>query len=401
MRVVYIDPHPVPGEVTEALQILQMVDAFGRCGAEVELISPRAAYPREAAQILGHPLSERVQIHTLPNPRNQWWFPSGSNRPFFWLVTRLLRMPSDQTVDALFVRNLKLAAHLLRQPPGSMPPLFFDAHELFANSYREEHRTLSLRKRRKLAKLAATETLVYQRASALFCTTPKLLEDIRTTYRITTPAWASPLGYDAQLARQAACIARRPRNTPPVLLFLGNPHPWKGVGTLLEAMVEVEGAILKIVGGGGARHDALLRQARALGVSDRVRLARAVPPAQRFQVIASADICLVPLSKRTIASRYTSPLKVFEYMAMGKPIVATDLPSIRLLLEPGKHALLAEAENPASFAQAIRTLLQTPHMAERLAKTAQQHAQRYTWEKRAEKILVQIQRHGREPPCSG
>lgn len=390
MRLAYLDPHPVPGSVTEALQILQMIDAFGNRGAEVMMISPRSAPPLTAAQILGHSLSDRVQFHALPNPRNHWWFPSGSNRPFFWMATRFLQ---NLKVDALFVRNLKLAAHLLCKTPNRIPPLFFDTHELFANSFQEEHRRPSFSQRRKLQRLIRTESQVYQRASGLLCTTPHLLEDIRSTYRVTTPGLAASLGYDAQLAK-AAATGRTPQpNNPPVLLFLGNPHPWKGVETLLEAMVEIHGALLKIVGGDRHRHQTLRRRAQALGVAEKIQLIPSVPPRQRFQVIQEADICLLPLSKRTIASRYTSPLKLFEYMAMGKAIVATDLPSVRLLLEDGTHALLAKPENPSSFAQAIRTLLNNPQTAQKLATMAQKHAKNYTWEKRAEQILRFIQKN--------
>ena len=384
MKLAYLDPHPVPGRVTEALQIMQMIDAFGRCGADVTMVSPKPPQPQSAEQILGHRLSERVQFYPLPNPRNHWWFPSGSNRPFFWLARRFLQTIE---VDALFVRNLKLAAYLLRQKSLRLPPLFFDTHELFANTYREENPHFSWSQTAKWHRLVRTESLVYQEAAGLVCTTPHLLADIHNAYPITTPCRAFSLGYDAHGIEPSAIQPGTPVNAPAVLLFLGSLHPWKGVETLLKAMVTVEGAVLKIVGGEEQRHRELQQLAKVLGVENKIVWFKAVPPAQRFEVIRAADICLLPLSKRTIASRYTSPLKLFEYMAMGKAIVATDLPSIRLLLEHDTHALLAEAENPASFAQAIRSLLDDRQRAQKLATAAQEHAKNYTWEKRAEDIL--------------
>ncbi|MBF0463162.1 MAG: glycosyltransferase family 4 protein [Magnetococcales bacterium] len=387
MRLAYLDPHPVPGTATVPLQILQMVDAFGKSGAEVHLITPRPAHPLTPAHILGHPISPQVHFHHLFDPRHHWWFPSGSNQPFFWQASRLL---PKLAVDALFVRNIRLAARLLQQPPGRRLPLFFDTHELFANSFREAHYTLSLGQRLKLRRLSQTEALVYQRANGLLCTTPHLLEDIRQTYQTTTPGLASPLGYDAELAANALAESPFQPNRPPVLLFLGSLHAWKGISTLLEAMVMVDGAILKMVGGDALRHQALRQQAQSLGVADKIQWVQAIPPAQRFRMIHTADICLLPLSHRAIASRYTSPLKLFEYMAMGKPIITANLPSMRSLLEDGTHALLAEAEDATSLATAIRTLLDNPDLAHRLATAAQTLAQNYTWEKRAAQILAFI-----------
>ncbi|MBF0401910.1 MAG: glycosyltransferase family 4 protein [Magnetococcales bacterium] len=385
MRLAYLDPHPVPGNETESLQILQMVDALGNSGAEVHVIAPHPPQPLTAANILGHELSPRVQFHPLPNLRARWGGPFGSNRIFFWLANRRL---NTLTVDALLVRNLKLAARLLRRPAASRIPLFFDTHELFANTFQEENPNPSLRQRFKLRQLRRLERGVYARADGLICTTSHLKEDIDQSYRLSTPALAAPLGYDARLAAAALGEAALPPNQPPVLLFLGSLHPWKGLSTLLEAMVQVEGALLKIVGGDGARHQVLQQQARALGVAAKIQWVPAIPPAERFRMIRTADICLLPLSHRTIASRYTSPLKLFEYMGMGKPIITADLPSMRLLLSHGTHALLTEAENPTALAAAIQTLLNDPPLARQLATAARQQAKHYSWESRAAGMLT-------------
>ena len=73
-----------------------------------------------------------------------------------------------------------------------------------------------------------------------------------------------------------------------------------------------------------------------------------------------ADICLLPLTDTGIGSRYTSPIKLFEYMATGKPIVVADVPATRAILTPGTNALAVPVGDPHAFAAAINTFLADP-----------------------------------------
>jgi glycosyltransferase involved in cell wall biosynthesis len=107
----------------------------------------------------------------------------------------------------------------------------------------------------------------------------------------------------------------------------------------------------------------------------------------RFKVTAEADICLLPLSDTAIGSRYTSPLKLFEYMALGKPIVSADVPAIRSVLSSGESALLVPPGDIAALAAAVRKLMQQPAMAAELGGRARQLARRYSWQARAATLL--------------
>lgn len=376
MRLAYLDPHPVPSEIPEALQILQTVDALGAIGAEVILVTPQPRPDCPPREILQRELSSHVTVRHLPDVRRRWWFPVNSNRPFYMLATALLRRLS---VDAVLVRNLKMAEHLLRYPTS---PVIFETHEIFAQTYHEEHRPLSARHRRKLAALRARERYVYANASGLIALTPLLAEDIRRTYGIDTPVTVVADGVDLR----AADAHRReaPANSPLLLLYLGSLHPWKGVDIAIRAMPLLRHpARLIIVGGNPSRIVELRTLAQQLGISDRVQFPGPCRPAERFGAIQAADICLLPLAPTSIGSRYTSPLKLFEYLAMGKPVVASDLPSLRAVLEPDRHALLAASGSPSSFAAAIDRLLGDPMLRERLGAAARERARAFSWEKRA------------------
>ncbi|MDH3513558.1 MAG: glycosyltransferase family 4 protein [Gammaproteobacteria bacterium] len=376
MRLLYPDPHPVPDDCPESMQILHTADALGKIGVETTVVTPPRTRPVEVRDILGRELSANVSLQHLGSSFHRW-LPVRTNRLFYRSVIRSLR-PSG--VDAILVRNLKMAERLLRRAPAV--PLFFETHELFAQSYREEHREPSWRERRKLAALTRREEFVYRRARGLLVLTPLLLEDIRSAYGVDTPAVVVPDGVDLEMT--GTLDTAPPRNDPPVLLYLGSLHPWKGIDTLIEAMVHLkQPARLRIVGGNDRRIAELQAHAGRLGVADRVEFSGPCLPGKRYEIIQQADICLLPLAPTSIGSRYTSPLKLFEYLALGKPVVVSNLPSMRAVLEDGTHALMAASGEPAAFAAAIGRLLANPSLRLQLGQAARAHARNFGWTQRA------------------
>lgn len=382
MHLAYLDPHPVPDSIPEALQILYTVDALGALGTHVTLITPMPTTPVDPSDILGRVLSKNVELRQLP-PGLPRWLPIRSNQPFYRAAIRAL---GPLAADAVLVRNLKMAEQLLKQMP--QVPLFFETHELFAQTYREEHPLRTWREQRKLDQLVAREGFVYRHAAGLIALTPLLLEDIRKEYGIETAGIVAPDGVDIEQARAPINV---PRPKTPLLLYLGSLHPWKGVDTLIRAMTHLEQeAMLCLAGGDAQRIEELRALARELGVEQRVQFVGPVPPGQRFEWIHKADICLLPLTDTSIGSRYTSPLKLFEYLAAGKPVVVSDLPSMRAVLEPGRHAIMAASSDPISFANAIERLLVDPSQRQRLGEAARRHAGNFTWASRAGIIRREI-----------
>src|SRR3989344_6280969 len=101
------------------------------------------------------------------------------------------------------------------------------------------------------------------------------------------------------------------------------------------------------------------------------------------------DLLLMPFPKTTHYSYYMSPMKMFEYMASKRPIVASDLPSVREVLNE-QNSILVESENPKSLAEGIKKVLDNPEFAQKLANQAYEDVKQYTWEKRAEHIFKHL-----------
>jgi glycosyltransferase involved in cell wall biosynthesis len=110
---------------------------------------------------------------------------------------------------------------------------------------------------------------------------------------------------------------------------------------------------------------------------------------------ARLDIVLAPYQRRVALrggrgdiARWMSPLKIFEYMAAGKPVVASDLPVLREVLEDGREALLVPPDDIEAWAAAIERLLASPELRQRLSRSAHQKFMRqFTWQARARKML--------------
>ena len=120
---------------------------------------------------------------------------------------------------------------------------------------------------------------------------------------------------------------------------------------------------------------------------DRVELRGHVPYDQVPGVLAGASVALLPLPDEPVARLFTSPLKLFDYMAAGVPIVASDLPALREVLRHEENALLARPGDPDAFADAVRRLLADPALAARLGAQARADVHRYSWDARADALL--------------
>lgn len=378
IRLAYIDPYAVPDIRVASLQILQNVDAFARHDMQVFVVTPLSHTTVES--LLGRSVSEGVVFSPLSDPRGKWYFPFNTQKIFFLMVRRWLKR---NPVDAIYTRNLKMARFLLSQKLGI--PVIFESHEIFAQSFKESHDLSQAKNQRKHKVLLENEHLVYQNAAAIVVLTSFLEEDIRRHYNVDTPCIISPDGVDSVAANEALMTVAQSPSIPVSILYLGSLHPWKGIPTAISAMRHVTGARLTIAGGNAEQITTLSALAEQEGVTAKIDFLGYVNPLQRFHEIARHDICILPLTKTSIASRYTSPLKLFEYMAMGKAIVIADLPSIREVVDESS-VFFAESENSEDLGRVLQRVVDDRNEAQKRANAALALAKTLTWDNRAQQI---------------
>ncbi|MHC4415974.1 MAG: glycosyltransferase family 4 protein [Planctomycetota bacterium] len=163
--------------------------------------------------------------------------------------------------------------------------------------------------------------------------------------------------------------------------FVGTLKPWHGVQSLIEAFADLHPidprVRLLIVGDGPLRHD-LEAVAAARGVDHATVFRGAVAPTQIPALLASMDVAVAPYP--ALDEFYFSPLKIFEYMAAGRAIVAAAIGQINHLIIDGVTGLLYRPGDTRGLTAALNRLKADPALGRRLGRAARRVAERdYTW----------------------
>lgn len=175
-----------------------------------------------------------------------------------------------------------------------------------------------------------------------------------------------------------------------VLGFTGFVREWHGVDRVLRWMASAQApasARLLMVGDGPAR-PGLEALARELSLGDQVRFTGVIDRHQIPAYVAAFDIALQP----AVVS-YASPLKLFEYLALGKAIVAPRVPNLEEVLRDGENALLFAADQPGAFEQALSRLCADPALRAQVAAGARASItlQGLTWRTNAQRVVALAQ----------
>jgi Glycosyltransferase len=178
-------------------------------------------------------------------------------------------------------------------------------------------------------------------------------------------------------------------------VYAGLTFAYRGVDLLLDAMVDVPGARLILVGGRDAERATLGERAQRLGIGERVTFA-GVQPQDRVPIyLAAADVLVIP---DTVTDVTASPLKLFEYMAMERAVVCPDLPALREITG-GDGALHVPRGDRAALAAALRTLLGDPAQRQTLARRGRERVAPHTYTQRAARLVAVCERVAQERDC--
>lgn len=184
-----------------------------------------------------------------------------------------------------------------------------------------------------------------------------------------------------------------------VIAMTGAFVHWHGLRFLAEALsdiVEEKDIHLLFVGDGPGRFD-VESVAQKKGFLHRVTFTGFVAPEKVPHYLSLADIFVIPDT-----NPHGSPIKLFEFMAMGKPIVAASYAPIRSVLEDGRDGLLFSPRNDVEFRKRLLEVLDNPGLAQRLGETAQLKVfRRYTWKANARVILEDFFRVSQRVPNKG
>jgi glycosyltransferase involved in cell wall biosynthesis len=389
MRVLYFADIRLPLERANGIQSMETCRALAERGHDVTLVArpDTAAPPRDPYAYYGMTRHERFRIELAPVAGPQF------TRRIGYLAFGLGRAMGRTRTDVLFTRDLGVAALLERVPPALRPPLVYESHGYGPEVAAELPAlvaTAAPASSRKLTRLAARERLVWEGADGYITITRALADQLTERFGPRGNLGVAPDGVRLAAERQLA----PPPGGPFTVGYAGHLYTWKGVDVLVDALTRLPGARGLIVGGHDKEPDLARVRARvaALGLADRVELTGLVAPPEVPAYLARAHVLVLPNLPTTISAHFTSPLKLFEYMAAGRAIVASDLPAIREVVRDGETAVLVPAGDADALAGAIGSLTADTARAHRLARAAFEAVENYSWTRRAERLEGVLER---------
>lgn len=395
MKLIYLANMRLPTEKAHGLQIMQNCEAFAQAHADVELWIPRRFNAPDMKQIgdvfVHYGVESAFRLRRLPCIDLLPLVPGRSDmlaRLIF--AVQLLTFTFVAAISAIFNHAdvwysrdaLILLALSIWKPRAA---LAYEAHTLAQGNIG-----------RWLQRSAV------KRAGLIVAVTARLADDL------------AGLGASRNSIMVAHDGIRRARfeNLPGrdearrmlgwdvgafVVGYVGRLHTMdmdKGVAALVEAMSQVGILSIALVGGPDETANNLRAQWVTLGQEDSHFLyAGQVLPERVPLYLAAMDVCAMPFPWTTHFAYYASPIKLFEYMAAGRAVVASDLPSTAEVVRDEETALLYPPGDVAALASAIRRLREDAALRSRLGAAASELVfSHYTWDARARRILARLLR---------
>jgi glycosyltransferase involved in cell wall biosynthesis len=387
VRILYLADIRFPLERANGIQSMETCHALARRGHDVHMIvRPDTTRPaRDPYVFYGLPRIDRLTIERAPVVG-----PSVARR-MGYLAFALGRSIGAGRVDVVLTRDLSVAAALLRAPGALRPPIVYESHGYapdVASALPALVSTATAPGARKLRRLAGREGAVWRGADGYVTITRGLANELETRFGARAHLAIVPDGVRLQPGTSGPAKGIARSSDRPLVVYAGHLYAWKGVDVLLEALVEVPEADGLIVGGHAKEPDLARVRALAdkLGIGSRVRFTGLVDPPDVRALLSQASVLVLPNPASAISTRFTSPLKLFEYMAARRPIVATDLPAMREVLTPDVNAILVVSGSAPALSAGIRRVLSDPELAVRLSEAAATAVLDYTWDRRAERL---------------
>ena len=232
----------------------------------------------------------------------------------------------------------------------------------------------------------AVERRYIRQADAVFTVSDSIADFLAAQYGIVRPEvlhnvpplqTVAPSDY---LREQTGASA-----TTTLLLHQGNIQKHRGCFLLADAMAGVQGGLLVFLGGGPLR-PALEAHVEAAGLTNRIRFLDPVPPDALLPVTASADVGITLLEDVCLNHRFALPNKLFEYLMAGLPVLASDLPEIRRVVEDFRVGRVVDPADRAALVKALQAMVDDENQRARWAANTPGVFETFRWEKASQRL---------------
>jgi glycosyltransferase involved in cell wall biosynthesis len=374
MRIHFLSGSLLPSMEASSVNVMQTCDALARNGHEVTLFARRNGTDDVASVLRRYGVSGEIRLVLVgpPSPARDLWIrkEDGFDRNVRYPVAVNRALGQLLPPDLIYGRHLYSMMLASLQMPAV--PMVFELHQVRSNRFGRW-----------------AERWLFQRPAFIGAAaiSDALIADYRSLY-------ADLDGLDLFLVRngadgpsgevQSAPLGGRPGARR--IGYAGSLFQGKGMETVAALAARLPELDFHVVGGTATdianwrNRTASLTNLIYHGFVDSAQVPACL--AAMDVVLAPPRIQISPMTGRDFG-RWESPLKIFQYMAAGKPIIASDIPIVREILQHGVTALLAAAEDIDAWVAALREL-EDPALAQRLGTAARADlSQRFTWAAKA------------------
>lgn len=383
----YLSGARLPSKKAHVIQQVRMCQAFSRAGEEVTLLTPRNPSVTTT-------WSQLSDFYGLEVPFNIQEAPTLSS-------DRSIPIPNVPNTDHMGMATWLIYRFLTgRFSPGDIVysrnpfPTWFFLHAVKASSRRgdiavwfEQHQPTR-----------GLNDDFYSLLDGLVCISHRQYDLVAQHHALgTLPIHVAHDGVDLSLYEHLSKPAAREQLgiaiDESIVMYTGHLYESKGVETLVSAAHDID-ATCYIVGG---YEEDIKRIRTTMAIPPNVHFTGFVPPGQVPLYQTAADVLVATVADDT-QMEYFSPLKLFEYMATGNPLVVCHRQEYEEFLTNGQTALFVSPEESKELSDAINRLMYDSTLRRRLGERARERVEQYRWEVRASDILGQIRSSNRPPP---
>jgi glycosyltransferase involved in cell wall biosynthesis len=385
MKIACITASAVPSSSANSIQAMKVCQALAQLGNEVTLLVPGES---ESGAEKGLP-----SFYGISSVFPVEWLKKRSRRAFTWsAVRRAAELNADlvytwvpQSAVFALLRRFPVILEMHDLPAGRIGPLWY---RLFLH--------ITGRKRIMVITRALQSALDSRYGTLLPFQGVLPGRDYAGSTRPPVDVILAPNGVEAERFADLPA-AEQARGTlgleeAPTVLCAGHLYLGRGADLFLALAQSLPDARFVWAGGAPADVDEWRGRASALGLGN-VAFTGFVPNERLPLYLAAADVLLMPYGRDIAISSggghsalISSPMKMFEYLAAGRPILASDLPVFREVLDE-RNAALCPPEDTSAWAEALRDLLANPKKRAALSRRAKADSARYTWVERARRAL--------------
>ncbi len=370
MKLIYIANARIPTEKAHGIQIIKMCEAFANADVNVDLILPTRKNNdfKDADVYTYYNVKNNFTITKIktPDPTFLFKFPSGT----YIKIQTLLFIKSLNR----YLRQQKLKDTILYTRDQYLLPLLFK----FSDKVVWEAHDLPGKKERYVS--------FWSSCYKIITITKSLKADLITLGVDENKILTAPDGVDLNQFSQAKGSREElglPLNKK-LILYSGHLFDWKGAHILAKA-ADFFSDDFQIAFLGGT--DEEIKKFKEEYQKKNIKVIGRVRQDEVPKYLSVADVLVLPNSaNKKISTNYTSPLKLFEYLASGRPIVASALPSIKEILN-ANNSILVEPDNPHTLATGIKKILEDKELGKKISGQALEDVKQYSWDKRVKNIL--------------